>query len=33
MNGFMNATYGVWADCADGGGAKIHTPGVSGPAP
>src|ERR1700686_4340342 len=33
MNGFMNATQGVCADWADGGGAKIQTPGVKGPCP
>jgi hypothetical protein len=29
----MKATHGVWADWSDGGGAKIHTPGASGPVP
>ena len=33
MNGFANATQGVCADWADGGGAKIQTPGVKGPCP
>src|SRR3954470_2477392 len=33
MNGVMNATHGICADCADGGGAKVQTPAVTGPCP
>jgi hypothetical protein len=33
MNGFMPATHGVCADCADGGGANTHVPGGCGATP
>ena len=31
MNGVITASHGVWEDCSDGGGAKVHPPGVNGP--
>src|SRR5262249_56312809 len=33
MNGFMFASHGVWADCADGGGANTQVPGGCGATP
>src|SRR5512132_519230 len=33
MNGFTFASHGVWADCADGGGANTQVPGAWGATP
>ena len=33
MNGFTFASHGVWADCADGGGANTQVPGACGATP